>query len=264
MQKITLLFLALVYAAASFAGGYQVRLQGNKQTGIGLIGTPLAYGSSSIFYNPGSLSFMEKNWHIELGANAILSTAAFQKSGSDYQAETSNPMGTPFDVYFAARVNKLITLGVGVYTPFGSSASWEDDWAGKLLIRNISLQAFFIQPTISFNIKDVVGIGVGFVYTYGTFELNRALNYSGDASAKLKGTASNIGFNIGLFFKAGDRVTVGIDYRSEIILKVEGGDATFDIPSSLQTLIPTENKFEAELPLPANLDLGIAVKVSDR
>ena len=264
MQKFTVMLLAVVFSTASFAGGYQVRLQGNKQTGIGLIGTPLAYGSSSIFYNPGSLSFMEKNWHFEVGANAVLATVAFQKSESNYQAETNNKTGTPFDFYFAARVNKLITLGVGVYTPYGSSASWESDWAGNLLIQEIALQAFYIQPTISFNIKDVVGIGVGFVYAYGTFELSKGLNYSGGSSARLEGTASNIGFNVGLFIKAGDKVTVGVDYRSEIILKVTDGDAKFNIPSSLQSLIPEENKFDAELPLPANLDFGISVKASDR
>lgn len=264
MYKFTLMFLVVVFSTATFAGGYQVRLQGNKQTSIGLIGTPLAYGSSSIFYNPGSLSFMEKNWHFELGANAIMASAAFQKSGSDYQAETDNKMSTPFNFYFGARVNKLITLGIGVYTPYGSSAAWANDWAGKLLVQNISLQAFFVQPTISFNIKDVVGIGVGFVYAFGGFELNRGLNYSGNASASLSGNSSDIGFNIGLFFQAGDKVTVGIDYRSEMKFKVEDGDASFNIPSSLQTLIPAENKFEAELPLPANLDFGIAVEVSDR
>lgn len=264
MRKFTILMLIIVFSASVFAGGYQVRLQGNKQTGIGLIGTPLVYGSSSIFYNPGSLSFMEKNWHFEVGANAIFATAAFQKANSDYQAETSNPIGTPFNVYAAGKINKLITIGVGVYTPYGSSAAWDSDWAGRLLVRDISLQAFFIQPTISFNIKDVVGIGAGFIYAVGTFELNKSLNYSGDASASLSGGSSDIGFNIGLFIKAGDRVTVGLDYRSEIIIKVTDGDAKFNIPSSLESLIPTDNKFESDLPLPSNFDLGISVRVSDK
>lgn len=264
MRKFYAMLLIFALSTTLFAGGYQVRLQGNKQTGIGLIGTPLVYGSSSIFFNPGSLSFMEKNWHFEVGANAIMSSAAFQKSNSNYQAETSNPIGTPFNVYAAARITKWITFGIGVYTPYGSSAAWDNDWAGNLLIQDISLQAIFIQPTISFNIKDVVGIGVGFVYATGGFEMNRALNYSGGASANLKGNSSDIGFNIGLFFQAGDRVTVGIDYRSEMKLAVTDGDAKFNIPSSVQTLIPTENKFDSELPLPSNLDFGISVKASDR
>ena len=264
MKKMMLVLLALMYSAASIAGGYQVRLQGNKQTGIGLIGTPLVYGSSSIFYNPGSLSFMEKNWHFELGANAIMATAAFQRSNSNYQAETSNPMSTPFDVYAAARVAKWITVGVGVYTPYGSSAAWDENWAGKLLIQDISLQAIFIQPTVSINIKDVIGIGGGLIYAMGNFELNRALNYSGGATASLKGSSSAIGFNLGLFVKAGDRVTLGAGYRSEMTLSVSDGDASFMLPSSISSIIPTENKFEADLPLPQNLDFGISVKASDK
>ncbi|MEJ2595357.1 MAG: outer membrane protein transport protein [bacterium] len=264
MKKMMLVLLAILYSVASIAGGYQVRLQGNKQTGIGLIGTPLVYGSSSIFYNPGSLSFMENNWHFELGANAILATAAFQKSKSNYQAETSNPMSTPFDVYAAARVAKWITVGVGVYTPYGSSAAWDENWAGKLLIQDISLQAIFIQPTVSFNIKDVIGIGGGLIYAMGNFELNRALNYSGDATASLKGSSSAIGFNLGLFVKAGDRVTLGAGYRSEMTLSVSDGDASFSLPPSLLTQIPAENKFEADLPLPQNVDFGISVQASEK
>ena len=264
MKKFTLMLLLIAFSVASFAGGYQVRLQGNKQTGFGLIGTPLAWGSSSIFYNPGALSFMEKNWHFEIGANTIFATAAFQKANSDYQAETSNPTGTPFNAYGAARIAKWVTFGIGVYTPYGSSAAWSEDWAGKLLIQDISLQAIFYQPTLSFNIKDVVGIGIGFVYATGSFELNRALNYSGGSSAQLTGNSSDIGFNIGLYFKAGDKVTIGIDYRSEMKLSVTDGEAKFNIPASLQTLIPSENNFEAELPLPMNLDMGLSVKASDR
>ncbi len=54
MKKISIfLVMALVFiSATAFAGGYQVRLEGNKQTGMGLIGTPLRFGVSSMFYNP--------------------------------------------------------------------------------------------------------------------------------------------------------------------------------------------------------------------
>ena len=56
MKKFTLfVFLAAILGWSAFAGGYQVRLQGQKQTGMGLIGSPFALGASSIFYNPGGL-----------------------------------------------------------------------------------------------------------------------------------------------------------------------------------------------------------------
>jgi len=58
MKKIIFFLGAVFIASTVMAGGYQVRLQGNKQTGFGLVGTPMIFGSSSQFYNPGSLSFM--------------------------------------------------------------------------------------------------------------------------------------------------------------------------------------------------------------
>lgn len=264
MRKITILLVTLALSITAFAGGYQVRLQGAKQTGIGLIGTPLAFGSSAIFYNPGALSFMKKNFEFELGASAVMANGAFQGANSNYQAEMDNSPSTPFYFYFAARASKLVTLGIGVYTPFGSSATWADDWAGSLLIQNIALQAIYVQPTVSFNINDKLGLGVGLIYAYGSFELNKALNYSGNSSVQLKGTGGNFGYNLGLFFKPVENWSIGVNYRSQIMMEVTDGDAYFNVPQSLQGTIPTENKFDSELPLPANLDVGIAVQATDK
>ncbi|MAE07772.1 MAG: hydrocarbon degradation protein [Bacteroidetes bacterium] len=264
MRKVVLLMLSSVFISMSvFAGGYQVRLQGNKQNGFGLVGTSLNWGSSSIFYNPGALSFMKDKIHFAIGASGIMSNAAFQQSGSSYAAETDNPISTPFYVYGAAKINELITVGVGVYTPFGSSVKWKDDWSGKLLIQNISLKAIFIQPTISFNLNEKFGVGAGFSYTTGSVEINKALNYGPNSDVNLNANANGIGFNLGVFYKASDKLSIGLDYRSKISMKVDGGDATFNVPSSLNTLIPATNKFDTELPLPGNLDFGIAYWVTE-
>ncbi len=265
MRKFTLLLLSSVFISMTvFAGGYQVRLQGNKQNGFGLVGTPLSAGASSMFYNPGALSFMKNKFEIELGASAILSNVAFQKNGSNYQAQTDNPLGTPFYFYVAGKIGKMFALGLAVYTPYGSTTKWDSNWAGKYLIQDISLSAIFIQPTISFNFNDKFGIGAGFIYTIGSVELNKAINYSGDAGVNLNGSANSFGYNIGIFFKPAERWNIGLDYRSKVNMSVEGGDATFVLPSSLQGTLPTNNKFSAELPLPANLDLGVAVQATDK
>ncbi|MFK5854722.1 MAG: outer membrane protein transport protein [Bacteroidota bacterium] len=265
MKRITLLLLSVILVSATvFAGGYQVRLQGNKQNGFGLVGTPMSWGSSSIFYNPGALSFMKDKMHFEVGASGIMSNVSFQQTGSSVTEETDNPLGTPFYVYGAGKINEMITVGLGVYTPFGSSAKWQDDWSGKFLIQNISLQAIFIQPTISFNFNDKFGIGAGFVYTIGGVEINKALNYGSSSDVNLKADASGMGFNIGLFYKASDKLSVGIDFRSKINMKADGGDATFNVPSGLNPLIPATNKFDTELPLPGNLDIGIAYQATEK
>ncbi len=107
----------IIASSILFAGGYQVRLQGQKQTGIGLIGSPFAFGASSIFYNPGSLSFMKDEYSFSAGISGIFSNAIYGAAGSDYKAETSNPTGTPFYFYGAGKViDDLTSWSWGIYT----------------------------------------------------------------------------------------------------------------------------------------------------
>jgi long-chain fatty acid transport protein len=261
------LFLFLMFCLCSvtlLGGGYQVRLQGHKQTGIGLIGTPFAFDASSIFYNPGSLALYDGKYSFSVGASGIMSNHVFQKDGTNYQARTENPLGTPFFGYFSMKIKDVIAVGVGVYTPFGSSAKWNDDWAGRYLIQNIKLSAIYIQPTIAYQYKGKFGIGAGFVIAMGNVELNKALPYSETSNASLSGKSTQYGFNAGIFYKPIEKLSIGVDYRSQIVMKLDGGDAAFSVPSALSTSVPAENKFSAELPLPGNLDFGLAYEINDK
>jgi long-chain fatty acid transport protein len=265
MRKLSSLIFVLLFTTITvFAGGYQIRLQGQQQTTMGLIGTPLIFGSSGIFYNPGTLSFMKNQYDFSAGVSFVISNVTFQKDGTDYQTQTNNPVKPPFAVYGAYKINDKIAVGIGIYTPFGSTTKWDDDWAGKMLIQNISLKAVYVQPTISYKITEDLGIGIGIIYATGDVKLQKGLPYSDNANAKLDGSTSSWGYNIGLFYKASDKLTLGIDYRSKIQMKMKEGSAIFTVPQSLNTTIPASNLFNAELPMPANLDIGVAYKFDEK
>ncbi len=266
MRKITLLTVFLVFASSFlFAGGYQVRLQGQKQTGIGLIGTPFAFGASSIFYNPGSLSFMKENYSFSAGLSGIFSNAIYGAEGSDYTAETDNPTGTPFYFYGAGKVIEGLSVGVGVFTPFGSSTKWDDMWNGRYLVKEISLQAIFIQPTVSYKINEKFGLGAGLDIVLGSVDLSQAIASPVNGQFEMEGKSTAIGFNVGAYIKPTDKLNIGIDYRSKVNMEVTDGEANFsEIPSSLSTYFPSSANFDAELPLPANLDFGLSYQVSEK
>jgi len=266
MRKIALLTVFLVFASSFlFAGGYQVRLQGQKQTGIGLIGTPFAFGASSIFYNPGSLSFMKENYSFSAGVSGIFSNAIYGAKGSDYIAETSNPTGTPFYFYGAGKIIDDLTVGVGVFTPFGSSTKWDDMWNGRYLVQEISLSAIFIQPTVSYKINEKFGLGAGLDIVMGNVDLSKAIASPVNGQFNMQGKSTALGFNVGAYIKPTDKLNIGIDYRSKVNMKVTGGEAKFtEIPSSLTTYFPSSANFDAELPLPANLDFGLSYQVSEK
>ena len=267
MKKIySLLFLSLFFTA--YGGGFQVNLLGQRQIGMGHIGVALRGSASSIAFNPGSLSFMNHTFDSQVGFNLVKTNVAFQyQQPSDYTASSENPWGTPFSVYGAYKLNEKAAFGIGVYTPFGSSVSWEDDWRGRFLIQNISLRAIFVQPTFSYKLTDNIGLGAGLVIANGSVNLQRALPFEdqngNEGMVELDGNTTALGFNAGLYIKISEKINVGIDYRSKVTMNLEDGDANFSVPASLSASFPSNNKFDAELPLASTLTAGLRFQVCD-
>ncbi len=264
-KEIYIVLLSLLMTGSAIAGGFQVRLQGQKQNGMGLIGTPWYFGPSSIFYNPGALSLMDSTFSFSAGVSLVMANAKYGDLHSSYIAETNNPTSPPFYFYGAFRLSEKFTAGIGINTPYGSKSVWEDNWAGKYLIEEIALRAYYFQPTIAYKINDMFSIGAGLVITKGSVDLTKGLPYSETSNVNLKGDSDiKFGFNVGMHVQICERINFGIDYRSKIDVAVEGGDATFEIPASIGGMIPTENKFNASLPMPANLDFGLSFQATDK
>jgi long-chain fatty acid transport protein len=83
-------------------------------------------------------------------------------------------------------------------------------------------------------------------------------------SANLKGNGNGYSFNAGLYYKASEKLSIGLSYRSQIKVKVSGGDATLTTPASLSSAIPASNKFSSSLPLPQVLSLGFGIKPTEK
>lgn len=263
MKKLYLLItIFLISSATVFAGGFQINLQGQKQTGMGHAGTGLCLDNASILFNPGALSFLDSLKGIYIGASFIMPKSTYADYATRYTAHPVKHIGTPFTVYanYQFKKAKKLHCGLGIYTPFGSKVQWEDDWKGQFLIREINLKTIFIQPTVSYKINDKIGIGVGFVYATGSFSLRKGVplqdslgNYG---EANLEGKASGYGFNVGIYFKASEKFSIGFDYRSEVKVAVASGTAEFETPASLDYKFPTTT-FSTQIRLPQVATLGL-------
>jgi len=267
-MKTTIAFLlpALILTVPAFGSGFQVLLQGNRQTGAGNIGVSIFPDASCIFFNPGGAGFMSGSG-ITAGGNLIFAGNTFYASetpGSAYIAHTDNPVGTPFHLYGVWGPSEAKwKAGIGIYTPYGSGVDWGDEWMGQLTLRRISLQSIFIQPTLAYRIADWLSVGAGFVFAVGKVDLERGIFISPDAQVALNGNAVGTGFNVGAMIRH-SRLSVGINYRSKTLMSVEGGDAEFTVPSFLRPSFPEGNAFDAELPLPANLSVGATYELTEK
>lgn len=261
---IILIFLSPFLVQAQ---GFQVNLQGQKQQSMGGTGTGTALDEASVFFNPGAVSHLEKNG-VSLGISPTIAHSTFESSSNQSQARSNSPVSTPFTGYGVfGKADSKLKFGLGVYTPFGSTMKWEDGWSGRFQLTKLQLFSVFIQPTVSYKINDVIGIGGGFVYGIGKIDLRRDLpvidangNYG---SAKLTGNASGVGFNVGIYLKPIEKLSIGITYRSKVNMKVNNGQAEFTVPGSLSSNFPN-GAFSSSLPLPAVLSVGLGLKPTDK
>lgn len=182
MKKLILVLAAAAIASGAYAEGYQVNNMSAKQTGMGHVGTAMKLNSESIFFNPAATAFQSSRFDISAGFTGILSNVRYQSLptlGNDYTSgpseKSDNKLSTPIHVYFNYKPTERLAVGLGFYTPYGSSMNWGNNWSGAHLVQEINLTAFTFQPTVSYKICDRLSIGAGLMVSWGNFDLSRSL-----------------------------------------------------------------------------------------
>ena len=271
MKRLFLLGLFLMATVLTYAGGYRVSLQGQRGLAMGHTGVAVVNNAELAFFNPAGLVFLEDKINAAVGVSAVFSDVVWQNEEFGQMARTDSPVGTPFYAYFSYKLSEKFSVGLAAYTPYGSSVEWEKDWAGSHLVNDIELAAIYVQALASYKITDNFSVGGGPIYVSGSVNFNRNLNRT---LTDLEGNRSNVtidasgvsawGWSAGAMWEPVDSLRIGVNYRSEILVEAEDGDADFqNIPNSPLTPF-NDTTFDATLPLPAELTVGASYQLNDQ
>src|SRR6218665_3527789 len=144
MKKLVTLLIAAA-PAALLAQGFQVNLQGQRQQGMGGAGTAMMQDGAALFFNPGGMSFVPGS-SVNVGVSPTIANAVYRDEATGIQSKTTSSPSYPFTAYGVfgcdSSKNKVLNrfkFGVGVYTPFGSTITWEDKWTGRFSLTSLSL-----------------------------------------------------------------------------------------------------------------------------
>lgn len=285
-KKLTILAAAFAMTAPAFAEGYQVNSLSARQTGMGHTGVALKLGSESMFFNPGALSFLEKN--IDFNASYTMikpNVTAKMPDGTKYDNMTT--CATPIAAHFGMKVYDNFAAGISFYTPYGSKIDWSDNWPGAELNQRVKLQIFTVQPTFSWKILPNFSVGAGVMVTWGNVDMSKGLVSGssldmmlhalgnpyrfGDttpASVGLKGNADvAVGANIGALWDINEKWSVGASWRSQQTMKVRSGEATVTYANDVARTILEQRlnmlhqaNFRASMPAPWVLNFGVSYK----
>lgn len=187
----------------------------------------------------------------DAAGNPIAAGDGTYSDGGDFLGSAVIPF-----FYYARPVGDNMAIGLGLFTPFGTNTDYDADFVGGGFADQTQLKSFDIQPTFAYKINDELSIGGGIDIVYMKGLLSKSVDsvpYSAALDAGFAQATNNTvevplsdaqyqdfeghyevsgddwgtGWNLGLMWKPTDKTTIGIAYRSEIEVNLEG-DSEFE------------------------------------
>jgi long-chain fatty acid transport protein len=255
----------MLVVCIALGGGYQLNEHGARAVGMGGAFVAQASDPSAIFFNPAGLAFQE-GLNVMGGATLVLPSTKFKYSNAAVpEVKQEDQMYYPPNLYGTYSVNEKWVVGIGVYTPYGLGSKWNKDWIGSAIAVKTEVQTFYFNPTVSYKISDKLSLGAGVSYIYGSVNLSKRVPIPGtpiNGTLTLDGTGTGFGFNAGILYKPTEKISLGASFRS--LTKLEfSGTAKFSDMLTLSPFFPGGTG-KATLPMPANIYVGAAYKISEK
>ncbi len=287
-------------ASQAAASGFQVREQSAKTLANAFSNAAAgAEDASFMAHNPaaignidgnqvaGGLAFIDATFKLSDGRAAAVTPMGAVPYGSSASGEGGESAWVPS---FAAKtqLSDELDLGLAVYAPYGLSTQYDKDWIGRYHAIETELTTVDFQPTLNYRATDRLNLAVGLRAQYADATLSNAIDLGGrgvqagqlppqaignaDGMAEVTGDDWGYGYILGALFQVTDQTRLGVSYRSEIDLTLEG-EARFssDDPVGQQVLAGaqaantlTNGGGSADLTTPANLNIGLYHQLTDR
>ena len=258
--------------------------------------------ASTIYFNPAGMMKLEDQ-QIAVVAHGIAPSADFNNDGSSRPAAAGFPAGpltgdgddggeiafVP-NFYWVKPINRDMSFGLGVNSPFGLKTEYDEDWVGRYHGTLSDLKTVNFNPSLGYRVNDKVSIGGGLNVMLASVDLNSAIDFGticvsatpvcgaagvtpqgADGKGELDGdnfSDPGWGFNFGIQYMPTSDTTVGIAYRSEVDINVDG-NANFKLPNDpvVQSVIDLSGAFvdtglSSDVTLPASFSFSLAHRVN--
>src|ERR1039457_3391846 len=274
----------LATAGMSYGAGFRINEQGAKAMGMANAFTAQADDPSALYFNPAGISFL-KGAQVNLGSLLIavpeteFSGLTPLSNGATVQEKAKRDLFVAPTVYATYSFENLpLTLGLGINSIYPLAKSWDASSNFRNQVTNISIKPINFQPTVSYRFDDLnLAVAAGVDVTYAQVSLQNAIytpSLAGPAEfgdLGVDGTATDVGFNLGVLWKPRKDLSFGAAYRSKITLHISG-DANFIATQPtgyalVQSIAPapfTPGRFTSPasttITLPQSANLGVAWK----
>src|SRR5947209_16219384 len=266
----TFIMLA-VFCREAYAGGFSFTEHGAAARGKANAFAGEANDPSAIFYNPAGITQLPGTQFM-IGTSIVKLDSTFRSSttGENTKLEDQFPIVPHFFITHRFKQwDERLSIGLGVYTPFGIVVDWPDNWQGRFDTTNARLRVTVYNPTVAYQVTPgfSVAAGIRIADAGAEFEQKFAVPALGIPESKVRAhdlDAHPVGWDVGLLYHLKEISTsVGLQFRSELQAKFNG-EADFTGPAAPPTGPFANTGFHTSIKFPPQLILGVSTKAIPR
>jgi long-chain fatty acid transport protein len=229
MRRIGQLFLTvtLIVCFGTSLSANGLNLNGSGSRAMGMAGAVISWTNDvSLFYfNPAGAANAKGTW-ISLFETNLLPSGTYTLAAYGIDAKTNSKIYPAGALGFIKPLSDKLTIGLGIYTPSGTGASWDGEQLKNLAGAKVYnwesfLGVFTISPLVAYKISDKLAVGATINLNYGMMKIERP----GVGQYEESTTGIGIGATVGLQYMPTDKLSFGLSYKLPVSVTLKG-DAT--------------------------------------
>ncbi len=284
-RRLAAFFVALLLAVQPLAAeGFRIY---GLSTDAQMRGEAVVAGSSdasAVWYNPAALP--KSGTHLSVNSNNMTIWAKYTDTlgREEKNMRTFFPLAGTYLSISPKGTN--LAFGLGINTPFGLATDYSKTSAFRYITTGGEISVINFNPTISYQFCPAFSAGAGVNYYYSMAELRQQYPWAAvgfanglgaaaltlpDGNVTVSGSGEGLGFNVGFLFRPKPRHSIGLTYRSQVLVRYQGNDAEItNIPAAFRAAFGGTNQSvfrtgsKTSIRYPDIIGAGYAFKPGDR
>jgi long-chain fatty acid transport protein len=245
----------------SMANGFGLPDQDAFATARGEAFVATADNASAIYYNPAGIAQLTNN-NVRGGLNSVYYEPTYQRpNGGQTYYSSANFAYLPQLFYTYTASGAPLSLGLGVYAPFGGNMSWPQNTGFRSVAISGNLNYITINPVMAVKLTPTLSIGGGAMVNYGDismFQGLRPLAPRGVNYFNFRGDGWSAGYNVGILWQPQEKISFGATFRSSATMKFQGNTDFQLNPGAYNS--PAQRNASASFTFPLTTVLGVSYR----
>jgi long-chain fatty acid transport protein len=153
---------------------------------------------------------------------------SYQRPGSSTSYDNEATLhAVPQLFYTQSLKDTPVTLGLGIYSPYGLGETWPQDTGFRTVGTESKLSYFTINPVVATKLPWNLSVAAGLMVNYSSVDLEEGLTPIPNHDLfEFKGDGWNLGYNLGLRWQPIEKLSFGLTYRSSSRMDYNGNTGT--------------------------------------